>query len=66
MVTLCRQKVFFLRLATYIDGHCFEHNCMQLKLRDVLSVGNEVKMCRICISNVSCGSGEIMSGASGG
>ena len=41
------------------------HNCMPLKLRDVLkkirSLSNEMTMCRICTSNVSCDSGEIVS-----
>ena len=27
---------------------------------------NEIKMCRTCTSNVGCGSGEIVSGATGG
>ena len=43
---------------------------MQFKLRDFLnkirSLRNEIKMCRICTSNVSCDSGEMVSGATGG
>ena len=39
---------------------------MQLKLIDFLktngSLQNEIKMCRICTSNVSCGSGEMVCG----
>ena len=46
------------------------HNCMQLKLRDFwkknMSVPNEIKMSRICISNVSCCRGEMSSGATSG
>ena len=30
------------------------------------SLPNEIMMCKICASNVSCGSGEMVSGASGG
>ena len=44
--------------------------CMQLKLRDFMtrinSLSDEIKMCRICTSYVSCGSGEMLSGATGG
>ena len=39
---------------------------MQLNLSDFLSVRNEVKMCKICTSNVSCGIVEMVSGATGG
>ena len=43
---------------------------MQLKVRDFLtairSAPNEIKMCRICTINVSCGSCEMVSGATGG
>ena len=46
------------------------YSCMQLKLGNVMinikSLRNEIKMCIIGTSNVSCGSGEMMSGASGG
>ena len=46
------------------------HNCMQLKLRDLLktdwNLPNEIKTCRICTSNVNCGSDEMVSGATGG
>ena len=42
------------------------HNCMQLKTKDFLtnirSLPNEIKKCR---SNVSCGSGDLVSGATG-
>ena len=34
------------------------HSCMQLELRDLLT--NEMKMCRICTSNVRRGSDEIV------
>ena len=40
-----------------------------VKLIDLLtkmrSSPNEIKMCRICASNESCGSGEMVSGATG-
>ena len=44
---------------------------MQLKLRDFLatefrSLPNEIKMCRTCTSNVSCDTGEVVIGATGG
>ena len=40
---------------------------MQLKFRGFFtSVANEIKMCRICTSYVSYGSGEMVSGATGG
>ena len=43
---------------------------MQLKLGDFLktirSLPNEIKMCRICTTNVSCGSGQMVCGATGG
>ena len=48
---------------------CCFHNCL-LQLRDFLtknrSVPNEIKMCRICMSNVSCGRGEMVGSATGG
>ena len=41
----------------------------KLKLGDFLkkirSLTNEIKMCRICTSNVSCGSGDMGSSATG-
>ena len=53
-----------------VSRHIFNtntiHNCMQLKQRFLDNVPNEIKMCRICASNVSCGSGEMVSGATGG
>ena len=46
------------------------HDCMQLELGDfftkIKSLANEIKMCRIYTSHVSCGSGEIVNGATGG
>ena len=41
---------------------------IETKLRDFLtkSLRNEINMCRICTSNVSYGSGEMVSGATGG
>ena len=46
------------------------NNVMQSKLRDFLkknrSLPNQIKMRRICTSNVNSGIGEMVSGASGG
>ena len=57
-----------------VSTHFFDtnaiHNCMQLKLGYFLikikSLPNEINMSRIFTSNVTCGSGEMVSGASGG
>ena len=49
--------------------HNSTYNFMQLKLGDLLNISSlpkEIKMCRISTSNVSCDSGEMVSGASGG
>ena len=56
-----------------VSKHIFNanplHKHMQLKLRYILinirSVPNEIKLCKVCISNVTCGSVEIASGATG-
>ena len=46
------------------------HNFVQLKLRDFLkntmNLPIEIKMCTMCTSNVRCGSGDMLSGATGG
>ena len=35
-------------------------------MTQIRSAPNEIKMCIICTSNVSCGNGEMVSGATGG
>ena len=52
----------------FVQMHIFKantiHNCMQLKLTDLLTnirnLSNEMTMCRICISNIRCSSCEIV------
>ena len=34
-------------------------------MTNIRSLTNEIKMCKICTSNISCDSGEVVSGASG-
>ena len=51
-----------------VSRHSFNanpiHDCMQLKSKDFLTKSRslliEIKMCRTCISNVSCGRGEMV------
>ena len=78
MTCLCNRKLSKITVSYKNECYCVSrhiantdtiHNCMQLKLRDLLteirSLPNEIKMCRICTSIVSCGSGEIVTGATG-
>ena len=47
-----------------VSRHIFNANTIHVNINK--SLPNELKMCRISTSNVSCGSGEMVSGATGG
>ena len=61
-------------LRYYVSRHIFNantiHNGMQLKYRyfltNIRSLPNDINIRRICTSNVICGSGEMVSGATCG
>ena len=57
-------------MSTHVINTDIIHNCMQVKLRDILkkirSLPNEINMCRMCTPKVSCSSGEMVRGAAAG